>query len=157
MDELIPIIAVGAPFALVMTLVSLKHKAKSRELLHAEKMKALELGLAGGMGGSSGWPAIVALGIGAIMPATVFLFAWLASMTGHSNEEAWLTAALVGGGGVIGGTRLGFRVLKEREQAAAALAARHDDARARLAQANGQAHRKPTFNPDAYDAIAHRG
>lgn len=152
MQELIPIVAVVAPFALVGMILSLRHKAKTRELEHAEKMKALELGLPGVLGGSANWPAIVAIVIGAAMPASLFLFAWLASMTAHAGPEVWVTSMFVGGAGVIGGLRLGNRIMKEREAATAALAARQDEARY---ASNG--HRKPSFDPDAYDAIAHRG
>lgn len=151
MRELIPIVAIVSPFVLVMMILTQKHKAKRRELEHTERMRALELGLTGGVGGSAGWPAIVALGVGAIMPLGLFFIALIASaVSDRPNEEVWITSMVVGFAGVIGGTRLGFRLLNERNAAQAAL---NDEAR--LANTNG--HRKPSFNPDAYDAIAHRG
>jgi hypothetical protein len=153
MADIIPVVAIAAPFLMATAIVALKHKARNRDLEHTEKMKALELGITGGLSGNAGWPALIALGIGAVMPLGLFLFAWLAALTAGAREEVWITSMIVGFAGVVGGTRLGFRVLKDRAAANEALLARQDEAR--LAASNG--HRKPAFNPDAYDAIAHRG
>ena len=143
-DAIIPIVAILMPLFLVPTIMILKHSSRKREWQHKERMHALEHGHA--VPGSEAWPARVAIGIGAVMPICVFGIAWLAQLTTH-NDDLWVAAALVGGGGVIGGTRLAGRIAGGRPEHHGSPIGSSAFAR------NG----KPAFNPDAYDAIAHRG
>lgn len=158
-DIFIPVAAILMPLGIVTVVTKAKHRARVRENEHRERMKALDMGISpyGRMSSNDAWPGVLAAGMGILMPSAVFLFAWLASMTADSGSSsgsaAFLGATLVGGVGVLGGLKMGGRMLSSRGAAAAdrnasALASRS------YPQANG---RKPAFDPDAYDAIAHRG
>lgn len=140
-EIVIPIVAILMPLALVPTVMVLRQSARKREWQHRERMKAIDLGIP--VPGAEAWMGRSAIAIGAIMPIGVFAVAWLASMTTH-HDEVWLAAALVSAAGVIGGARLGGHrsVVKHQQEGEHRLSA--------FTRANG----KPSFNPEAYDAIA---
>jgi len=90
------------------------HARRERELEHAERMKALELGRPfPGPEVEARWsPAWVAVAIGAGVPIASFLLAGLATPEVH-NEIAyaiWPAAGAVGVAGVICGTVLAARL-----------------------------------------------
>ena len=143
-DAIIPIVAILMPLLLVPTIMILRHSSRKREWQHKERMHALEHGHT--VPGSEAWPARAAIGIGAVMPVCVFGVAWLSQLT-TDNDRVWLAAALVGGTGVLGGTRLAGRLVGGRP------GRRGPTIESPGFERNG----KPAFNPDAYDAIAHRG
>lgn len=149
-DILIPLTAILMPLGIVMLVFKSKHRAAVREFEHKERMKAIEAGISPYQAPRSenAWPALVALGLGAFMPIGVFFLAWLSSMTTQVGDGIFVAATFVSGAGVIGGTRMGLRLLQKRTAEAARLA---------LTPPRQAGSRKPAFDPDAYDAIAHRG
>ena len=145
-DILIPIVAILMPLFLVPTVMVLRQSARKREWQHRERMKAMEMGLPAP--GAEAWSGRAAIAIGAAMPVAVFVVGWFANMTTR-NDEVWVPVALVGGAGVLGGLRLAGRNIGTMIRPASRPQFGH------AAFARGTA--KPTFDPDAYDAIARHG
>ncbi len=124
------------------------HARRERELEHAERMKALELGrpFPGSNFGSDAWrnPARVAVAIGAGVPISVMIVAWLATPEGRSEiaYAIWPAAGAVGVAGVICGTVLAARL----------------PASGRPSRGFETADAKPAADdPDAFDVVGRRG
>jgi len=138
---LIPLAGMATLPILVGLVMVLKQARRDRQWRHEERMKALELGRP--VPDSEIWSARAAIALGAVMPIAVFGVAWLTTLTTRADEEAWFAAAVVGIAGVIGGVRL-------------AKAGQAADEIEEIASPAPR-FRKPPFNPDAHDAIVHRG
>ena len=90
---------------LVPTVLGLRFARRQRELEHAEKLRALELGhpLPGSEPPPKQSPGMM---IGLWVPVCVFGIAFVATQSGRQQHEAWIAAAIVGTAGVICGTVL---------------------------------------------------
>lgn len=143
MDPLvIPIVGMVIPIILVPAILGLRHARLERELEHAERIKALELGRT--MPQDEPWwtPARVCVAIGAGVPVGVFVCALLASRSIHHQEPIWAAAGVVGVVGVLCGTSLAGRYFDQY-------------ARARSMLDEGSA--KPVIEPEAFDVVGSRG
>ncbi|HEV3165176.1 MAG TPA: hypothetical protein VGZ22_14210 [Isosphaeraceae bacterium] len=139
---MIPIVAILMPLALVPTVMAMRHATRKREWEHAERMKALELGVP--VPGSDSWRAAVCMAIGAGVPVGAFAFAWIAGMTTHTSADSWEAAVAVGIPGVLCGTFLAARLLPSRN-------------RPQITETNAFANGKPALDPDTYDVVGRRG
>ena len=144
MDPLIiPIVALVIPIIIVPTAMGIKHARFLREVEHAERMRAMELGRP--LDEDETWtPAGIVVTIGAGVPVASMLIAWLASRSygiagGSVVESIWKMAGMVGLGGVICGSILASQMLMKRDQPAPAV----DE--------------KPEFDPEAFDVVGRRG
>jgi hypothetical protein len=143
MDELlIPILGILMPLVLIPMIMVLRYRGRKREWEHAERMKALELGLPAP--GNESWPARVCIAIGAGVPVGSFFFAWVASLESGHGEPFWEAATMVGGLGVLCGTFLATRLLPSRSRA-------QDPA------ARSNPYAKSALDPDVYDVVGRRG
>jgi hypothetical protein len=140
--------AMALPLGIIVVATRAKQQARSRDYEHRERMKAIEAGISpfGPLRGPGAWPSLVALGLGGFMPVGVFFIAWLANETSHVGDGVFLGATVVAALGVLGGTRMGIRLLQPADPMPAIPAPPEHVTR-----------RKPSFNADAYDTIAHRG
>ncbi len=138
---LIPIVAMMIPMIIVPTALALKHARFVREREHAERMKALELGLA--LPEDESWtPAGIAVAIGVGVPLGSLAIAWLAGQTSHvAAQPLAVSAGAIGLGGVICGT---------------ILALRHSSDRQRLASLYPP-EEKLAYDPDTFDVVGSRG
>jgi hypothetical protein len=134
---LIPIFAMAIPIIVVPTALAFKHAAKLRDLEHAEKMRALELGRFNPGDGEWTTNGRIGAGIGAGVPIVAMVAAMVASLEVGFHEEIWMSSGLVGVAGVICGTVL------------AALS--------RSACAADRSAAKPVYEPDAFDVVGTRG
>lgn len=98
--------------SLVMTCVwwGLRHARIERELDHAERIRALEMGVL--LPKDQPWwtPEKVAVAIGAGVPISAFVLTLSAAQSGAAGEAAWIAAGAVGVAGVICGTFLATRL-----------------------------------------------
>jgi drug/metabolite transporter (DMT)-like permease len=146
MPDLIAVVAIAMPFFLVCGILWIRHLARSRELTHIERMRAIERGLPSVPSRSRGG-VVGATWIAAGVPIAALLFAWATDMRTHAGEKVWLPAMMIGVTAIITGSILISKVLipdqirNERE----------DDTWR-------QSHNKPPrFDPDAYDVVGRRG
>ncbi|SIO59023.1 hypothetical protein SAMN05444166_5898 [Singulisphaera sp. GP187] len=140
----IPIVGMSIPIILVPVSLGLRHARLVRELEHAERMKALELGRTLPKDEPFWGPARLSLAFGLGVPTAVFFFAWMAS---HEENTAqiplWISAGVVGLGGVISGAVLAYRQL-ERWWAGPHV----EDYRT---------HKPANIDEDAFDVVGSRG
>lgn len=137
----IPILALLIPIIIVPTALGLKHARFLREVEHAERMRALELGrsLAEDRGCSR---LDVAMAIGAGVPVGSLGVVWLAGQASPLLAQPLSVAAgFIGLGAVLCGTILAATRPTNRDQAAPA--SRSDE--------------KFAMDPDAYDVVGSRG
>jgi hypothetical protein len=136
----VPILALSIPIVIVPTALGFKHARFLREVKHAERMRAMELGLTLPEDDAFS-PAKLAAGIGIGVPTGSFLLAWLADLTSNGGEAIWTAAGFVGLGGVICGTILAYRRFATQDQYATTY----------------QETLKPEYDPDAFDVVGRRG
>jgi hypothetical protein len=138
---LIPIAAIALPVILVPIILGLRQARIERELEHAERMKALELGRT--LPQDEGWWSLprISVAIGAGVPAVVFFCAWQGSESLSDPRTPWVAASLVGLAAVVSGSTLAARHYL-----------RHDEARQAAHGFNG----KPLIDEDAYDFVSRR-
>jgi hypothetical protein len=139
---LIPIVAMLIPMVIVPTAMSFKHARFLREREHAERMRALELGLT--LPRYESWtPDRLALAIGVGVPVASMLIAWLATrsynVVDSPLEMIWKSAGWVGVSGVIGGTVLATQQIMKRDRSAPA------------------PEEKLAYDPDTFDVVGSRG
>ncbi len=140
-EILIPIAGIFS-IPMIIGVVSVSRQvARKREYEHQERMKRIEMGLP--MPGEGAWSGRSAIALGAVMPIAVFTLTWLATVTHAAEDEIWIAAAAVGVTGVVGGVKIANSKKLETPEAFPDSAAR-----------NG--HRKPRFDPEAYDEIVRR-
>jgi hypothetical protein len=142
-EILIPLAGMAIPIVIVPTVMAFRFAQRKREMEHAERMKALELGRAPTQDEPWYNPARIALSIGAGVPVKVFIVAWLASASIGAREEIWMGAFLVAVTSVICGS---------------ILAAKHFNQRAKAeAEASAFYSHKLAVDDDAYDVVSSRG
>jgi len=109
----IPIVALLIPIILVPIILWQRHARIVRELEHAERMKALQLGRT--LPKDEAWwsPSRISVAFGVGVPVGVFFCAWMASCEpGASPFAIWTAASLVGVAGVVSGACLAYRQLE---------------------------------------------
>ena len=142
---LIPIVALFIPIIVVPTAIVMKQAQRRRELEHAERIRALELGrtLPGDEPALS--PEKLSAGIGIVVPLGSLLVGWLACESQGYRAEIWVMASVVSLAGVLGGTILASRQMGMRE-------------RERTRAAGYQMHTKgEAYDPDTIDVVGRRG
>ncbi|SIO59020.1 hypothetical protein SAMN05444166_5897 [Singulisphaera sp. GP187] len=106
---------------------------------HAERMKALEMGIPIASR-ESAWPRTVAcVSIGVLVPLGTFLCAWLASLT----SPAWVQAVIWGAAFLVSTTAVGC---------ATSLAPGLSGSGGRVKQARATG-KPPAFDPESFDLI----
>lgn len=138
---IIPIVGVSIPIVVVPSVMFSKWAITKRQLEHAERMKALELGLT--LPGDEPWwsPPKIALALGVIVPLGVFFLAWLASESLGFQPGIWIAAMIVGTTGVGCGMALAVRYLAHREHVLS----------------TADRYGKPFVEDDAFDVVGTRG
>lgn len=139
---IVPIFGMLIPLVLVPVILGLKHSRTLREIEHAERMRALELGRTLPQDESWWTPPRICVAIGAGVPIGVFLCAWQAHLTGHAPAEiVFPVASAVGIVAVICGSLLAARHFSLRNQA----------------DTGGRLDAKYPVDADAYDVVSSRG
>jgi hypothetical protein len=149
MDPLvIPIVGMLIPIIIVPTALGIKHARFLREVEHAERMRAMELGrtLPEDESWDESWTfASVAVIIGAGVPIGAMLIAFMASKSlpnvGGKIESIWMTTMIIGLAGVISGSVLGGQLFSKRNQPTQV--ASQDE--------------KPAYDPEEFDVVGRRG
>jgi hypothetical protein len=138
----IPLVAIALPIILVPIILGFRHDRYKRELEHAERIKALELGRT--LHRDDSWWTLPRIGvaIGAGVPAAIFFCAWQASESLKDPEPAWISAGIVGTAAVISGSILLARYYL-----------RHDDSAHDTRDLDG----KSRIDADAFDVVSSRG
>jgi hypothetical protein len=115
---IIPIVAIGLPLILVPIILGFRYERYKRELEHAERIKALELGRT--LRRDDSWWTLprISVAIGAGVPAVVFFCAWQASESLQEPEPAWIGAGIVGVVAVVSGSVLAARYYLGRDESA---------------------------------------
>lgn len=140
---MIPLMGILLPIILVPTIMGIKYAQKERELDHAERMKALELGRTLPRDESWWSPARISVAFGVGLPIGVFLCA--AKASGEPNAWSliiWLSAGIVGLSGVLSGAYLAFH---------------HFENAANPRRDADYAGSKPEVDADAFDVVGNRG
>lgn len=135
----IPIVGISLPVILVPVILGLKHARLEREMEHAERMKALELGRTRPQDEPWWSPARICVAIGAGVPVSAFAFALLASTAVGYESGVWFAASTVGVAGVVCGSLLAVKHFNQQAQARDRIAA------------------KPPVDADAFDFAGRRG
>lgn len=132
-EILIPLAGIALPAVLVPTIMAFRHAARKRELLHLERMKALEAGRP--VPGETTWPQAIALAsVGAGVPLGSFFITWLAYVTSHrAMPELFVAPMGVSVCALICAWALAGRLFPKPEIRDAGSAA------------------KPVYDPDAYE------
>jgi hypothetical protein len=139
---LIPIAGIVLPVVLVPVIMGIRYARYERQLEHAERIRALELGRT--LPKDEAWWTLprISVAIGAGVPAAVFFCAWQASESLSDPKVAWLAAGIVGLASVVCGTGL------------TAWHFFHGD---RPADVGVGYQAKSQFDADAYDVVSSRG
>ena len=134
--------------AFVMSFVSLMigmalHQGRRRkEREHAERMRAMELGLVPQPSGLD-WPAAaVCIAIGAGVPLGSFAVAWLATLTTNVANEIWFAPVFVSFAAIGASKKLTYRMIDAK--GGSSVSARPTPVA------------KPEPSADAYDFAGHR-
>lgn len=138
-EAVIPLASIALPMFLVPTIIAMKMEGKKREMRHAERMRAMEMGLP--VPGDLGWAAATAIAIGAGVPIGSFVAALVARVATDAGDNIFAAPAVVSVVAVACGTSMCKRLI----------------GRGRVEEAEPHPAGKPAFNPDAYDAVARRG
>ncbi len=111
---IIPIVALLIPMIIVPVVLGLRHAKLDRELEHAERMRALEMGRT--LPQDEAWwtPARISVTIGAGVPIGVFLCAVMAIGLVGYREGIWVGAMAVGVTAVVCGTFLAAKSFNSR-------------------------------------------
>lgn len=136
------LIVVGLPVWL-----GIRQSQRDRELQHAERMKALELGLVPPGETHRPWtPVRLAAAIGMWVPLAVFGGAFLATASGYRDPGPWWAAGAIGVAAVLSGTIL---ILRLPASAWTTDLPRSDTI--------PRAPKFPVADPDAFDVAGRRG
>jgi len=68
-ESVIPLAGIALPLFLVPTIIAMKMEGKKREMRHAERMRAMEMGLP--IPGDTGWAAATAIAMAATAPGVI--------------------------------------------------------------------------------------
>jgi hypothetical protein len=136
---LIPLAAILLPVVLVPVILGMKQARLDRELEHAERIKALEVGRS--LPQDEPWwtPARVSVAIGVWVPVGVFFCAWMASLNIGYEGGVWFAATAVGTAAVACGSALAYKQLTLPSPA------------------EPQRADKPPVDADAFDVVGRRG
>ncbi len=106
---LIPLAGIAVPIVIVPVVMGLKHARLERELEHAERMKALELGRT--LPQDEPWwtPLRVSLAFGVGVPIGVSACAAFATVFSGFQDGIWVGSMAVGVCGVLSGSWLASR------------------------------------------------
>ena len=138
---IIPIVGMLIPIIIVPTALGIKHARYLREVEHAERMRAMELGRTLAEDEKHSWtPTGIAGSIGVGVPLGVMSIAFIASTKVGPSDTLWMAAAMIGVAGVICGSILAAMQLSKAHQTSAAPL----DA-------------KPAYDPDQFDVVGSRG
>ena len=139
---LIPLAGIALPVVLVPVILGIRYARHERELEHAERIRALELGRT--LPKDEAWWTLprISVAIGAGVPAAVFFCAWQASLSQSDPTVSWVAASIVGLAAVVCGTGLSAWHFSRRDQSA------------HLADGLPA---KSQFDADAYDVVSSRG
>jgi hypothetical protein len=139
---LIPLAGIALPVVLVPVILSIRHARFERQLEHAERIKALELGRI--LPRDEAWWTLprISVAIGAGVPSAVFFCAWQASESQHDAKVIWIAASLVALTAVVCGT---------------GLTAWHFFRPDWTTDHGDRSHAKSQFDADAYDVVSSRG
>ena len=139
---LIPLAGIALPVVLVPVILAIRYARYERQLEHAERIKALELGRT--LPKDEPWwtlPRIsVAIGLG--VPAAVSFCAWQAGESQADPRVTWIASSVVGLAAVLCGSGLSVWHFSRVDPSATFA----DDA-----------HAKSRFDADAYDVVSSRG
>lgn len=146
-EEILIPLGVFAFVTAIVTVVTIgKQFGRHREYAHQERLRAIEMGHT--PHGSTFWPSMAAIAMGAVAPICVFGIAFVANLTHAGGDEAWVFAGLVAAMGIGCGTFLITRLLRP------ALPSREVWSR----PVESEWHEaKPSLDPDAYDTVGRRG
>jgi hypothetical protein len=135
---LLPLMGMLIPLIIVPVALGMKHARHERELEHAERMKALELGRS--LPQDEPWwtPARVCLAIAVAVPLGSLFCAWMATASAGYHTDVWMVTMVVGLGGVIAGSSVYGRHLASQHELRPSLA-------------------KDPIDVDAYDIAGSRG
>ncbi len=139
---LIPLAAIVLPVILVPIILGMRHERYKRELEHAERIRALELGRTYYKDESWWTLPRISVAIGAGVPAAVFFCAWQASESMSDAEDVWIAACFVGLAAVISGSLLAGRHFFRRDESAPVADSLTGKSR---------------LDADAYDTVSSRG
>lgn len=147
-EILIPITALMIPIVIVPTSLWFRHRGRVQQMEHAERIRAMELGIKP-QAAQISWPgAALCMAIGAGVPVGSMLVAWFATMTNEAPTEIFGIPLVMSFGAIWTAKALADRMMGGEEAEAIAAAQR----------ARGVANpAKPTFDPDAYDVASSRG
>lgn len=134
---LIPIAGMAIPLIIVPVALGCKHATRARELTHAERMRALELGRR--LPQDQPWwtPARLGLAIGAGVPLAVFVCAAVATAAAGFQDGIWIATLAVGLTAVVCGSILAGR--------------------SALGGTGNERVDKPFVEEDAFDVVGARG
>ena len=142
---LIPMLGILVPIIIVPTALGLKHARLVRELEHAERMKALEVGRTLPRDEPFWSPAKVCVAIGAGVPVGSMMTAWMASESLGYKDEIWGMSTGVALVSVVCGSVLASKHFKHRAEAEA------------LASSPARYAAKAHHDADAFDVVGTRG
>jgi hypothetical protein len=137
----IPMMGMLIPIIIVPISLGIKHARYLREVEHAEKMRAMELGHSPHEEHAWTSASLAAL-IGGAVPIAAMGIAFLATRSFAASDTSlihgiWQTAAMIGVAGVICGSILAAQGFAQKHQA------NHAE--------------KPEFDPEAFDVVGRRG
>ncbi len=133
---ILPIAALAIPLVIAPAKMAFSHAAKLRDLEHAEKMRALELGRFNPADGEWTTHARIGAGVGVAVPIVAMIAAMMATLEVGFHQEIWMFSGMVGTAAVISGACLAAK-------------ARPDF--------TGETAAKPVYEPDAFDVVGTRG
>ena len=132
----IPIVGMLIPIVIVPTILAFKHARFLREIEHAEKMRAMELGISMEDPQHCWSMRSLAALIGGGVPLGALFLAYIANS--HSqNADVWGMASSVGITGLICGSILAARASKSES-------------------CSNQTNTKPVFDPESFESVSRR-
>jgi hypothetical protein len=142
-EEILIPLGVFAFVTAIVTVVTFgKQFGRHREYAHQERLRAIELGHS--PVGSTFWPSLAAIAMGACVPIAALGIAFVANLTHSGGDEAWIFAGIVGVTGIGCGTFLVTRLLGPAFGPPPPVD-------------SGWHASKPALDPDAYDTVGRRG
>jgi hypothetical protein len=114
---IIPLAGIALPIVLVPVILGVRYARHERELEHAERIRALELGRTLPKDKERWTLPRIGVAIGAGVPVAVFFCALQASQTLDEPRVAWIASSIVGLAAVICGSTLSAWHFFRSEQA----------------------------------------
>lgn len=134
----LPIVGMTIPIVIVPTILGIRHARFLREVEHAERMRAMELGRTLPQDDHRWSPAGICVALGMVVPIGVFFCAWMASQTVASQDWLWRSAGIVGLAGVVSGSFIAHHHFNRLA------AGRSDDTAAA---------KPPAYDPEAFEVV----